>query len=324
MRRFNYIRRLGSVFLPTLAFLSLIATPALGQEQRDKSLPVLGGHNFLISSQVPDPFITSYIRNATGGGIAFNIDNVLTDAAGDTILNEQGDVGFLNLGFEYQGALADWVAIRVGFEGAARLGTSAASLLGSGVSAVYGYYLGASFRLVEAERVFVSATADLTGNTIYDIGVLRIVQEAIDEGDIPDSSEVVESGTDKAAVGGVRLAWAASRLIGVRLNGGVGIADVFRESGSKFSFFAGAAVGFNFHNTTNIPIGLLAFFKAANFSPGASDVAEEIYTSGIEVDYTGHEDFGLGLALAWSRIPLTNSTQDINTFGATINLRYFF
>ena len=313
--------------------LSLVATPGVAQEEnrtgvaqeKQKSLPVLGGHHFLISAEVPDPFITSYIRNATGGGIAFNVQNLLTDSSGDTILNAEGNIAFLQLGFEYQGALADWVALRVGFEGAARVGTSLESLLGNGVSAVYGYFLGGSFRLAQTEKIALTATADFTGNSITDVGILALVQEAIDTGELPDSTEVVETGTDKAAVGGARFAWAASRLIGVRLDGSIGIADLFRSSeDTKFSFLAGGAVGFNFHDTSNVPLGLLAFFKAANFSPGASNIADAIYTGGVEVDYTGYDDLGLGLTFAWSRIPVANSDVTINTFNAAINLRFFF
>jgi len=306
-------------------FLSVFAPTAMAQEEKDKALPVIGDHYFIISGEVPDPFITSFFRNATGGGIGFDIQSLVTDTSGDTILDVSGNIGFLSLGFEYQGALADWVAIRVGFEGAARVGTSLESILGNGVSAVYGYFLGGTFRLVETEKIFLSATADLTGNSITDVGILQIVQDAIDQGEIPDSAEAVETGTDKAALGGLRFAWAASRLIGVRVNAGVGVADLFRSSKeTKFSFATGAAVGFNFANTTGVPIGLLVFFKGANFNPGASDIVDATSSAGVEVVYSGHRDFGLGLALAWERADLTQGRPAINTFGATINLRYYF
>lgn len=217
------------------------------------------------------------------------------------------------------------MAIRLGFEGSARVGTSLESILGNGVSAVYGYFLGASFRLYETNKVFLSATADLTGNSITDVGILQLVQDAIDEGEIPDSASAVESGTDKAGVGGFRFAWAASRLIGVRANAALGISDLFQSGeDTRFSFITGAAVGFNFANTSNVPIGLLAFFKAANFSAGASNLVDATTTAGIEVDYTGHEDFGLGLTLGWERADLTMDRPAVKTFSAKINLRYYF
>lgn len=317
---------LTAILGTTIALLTLLAAPALAQEESGKRLPELAGHNFLISEQVPDPFITSFFRNATGGGIAFNVENLLIDSAGDTILDVSGDIGFLNLGFEYQGALAEWFALRIGFEGAARVGTSLESILGNGVSAVYGYFLGGTFRLVEKERVYLSATVDFTGNTITDVGILQLVQDAIDQDTIaPESDAVVETGTDKATVGGIRFAWAASRLIGVRLNAGIGIADLFRSSDdTKTTFNAAGAVGFNFANTTNVPIGLLVFLQVANFNPGASDILDSSTITGIEVDYTGYDDFGLGVALSWTRADLTQDRPKINTFGATINLRYFF
>jgi len=317
--------RCAATFGAAAVFLWLLVPPAFAQEEKQKTLPILGGHNFIISAQVPDPFITTFIRNATGGGLALDVETLLTGPDGDTLLTDEGDIAFLDLGFEFQLAATDWLALRLAFEGAARVGTSLQSLLGNGVSAVYGYRLGGMFRLVEAEKVIISATADLTGNKIYDIGILRLVQDVIDEGGIPDSSAVIESGTDKAAVGGLRFGWAVSRLIGVRLNGGVGASALFRsDEETKFSFFSGAAVGFNFANTSNVPVGLLGFFKFANFNIGASEVVDEIMTAGLEIDYTGHEDFSMGLALAWSRIPIASSDQTINTVGAKINLRYFF
>jgi hypothetical protein len=197
-------------------------------------------------------------------------------------------------------------------------------LLGNGISAVYGYFLGANFRLWETQKIFLSATADLTGNTIYDIGLLRLVQDAIDEGDIPDSSSVVEQGTDKATAGGLRFAWAASRLVGVRANGAIGVADLFREGDTKFSFFAEGGVDLNFHNTSNVPIGLLGFFKVANFNPGTSDILDKLSTVGVDVNYTGREDLGLGLTLKWSNLETTNSAQSVSTFSAVLNLRYYF
>lgn len=319
------IARSAATFSTAALILSLAATPALAQEETGKRLPELAGHNFIISAEVPDPFITSFFRNATGGGIGFDVQNVLLDTTGDTILNASGDIGFLNLGFEYQGALAQWFALRIGFEGAARVGTSLESILGNGVSAVYGYFLGGSFRLLEAERIYLSATVDFTGNSIVDVGILQLVQDAIDQDTISPDSEPVNTGTDKATVAGARFAWAASRLIGVRLNGAIGIADLFRSSDdTKFTFAGQAAVGFNFANTTGVPIGLLAFFKLSNFNPGASDLLDSSSTAGIEVDYTGHEDFGLGLALSWVGATLTQDRPNINTFGATINLRYYF
>lgn len=316
--------RCAGTFGAVAVLFSLLAPPAFAQEKQ-KRLPVLGGHNFIISARVPDPFITTFIRNATGGGLALGVETVLTDAAGDTVLSEKGDIAFLNLGFEFQLAATDWLALRLAFEGAARIGTSLQSLLGNGVSAVYGYTLGGTFRLVEAKKVVLSATADLTGNTIYDIGILRLVQDVIDEAAIPDSSGVIDSGTDKSAVGGLRFGWAASRLIGVRLNGAIGVADLFKSAEeTKFSFVAGAAVGFNFANTSNVPIGLLGFFRFTNFTPGASNVADEIVTTGLEIDYTGQDDFSMGLELTGSRIPIASSEQTITTAGAAINLRYFF
>ncbi len=312
----------------TLLAQATEASPAeasTAAQQEEKKLPILAGHQFLSSGFVPDPFVTTFIRNAVGGGVALNIESVLRDTAGNVIAATEGDIAFMNVGFQYQLALANWVAVRLQLAGAARVGTSTEALLSNGVSAVYGYALGGTFRLFESNRTYLSATADLTGNKIYDIGILQAIQDAIDSGIEPDSIQAVESGTDKSAVGGLQFAWAASRLVGVRLLGSIGIGEPFRDlDESETSVNGGAAIDFNLFNTSSVPLGFLLGWTYSSFSEAASNVAEGINKWGLEVDWTGARDFSLGLQLSYNRVPLRDSDETINSWEGLINLRYYF
>ncbi len=68
---------------------------------------------------MPDPFITTYLRSNTGFGLLLDARlPVLTEA--DTIAVLEGDIGFALLAFEYQQAIVDFLAVRIGFTGGAR------------------------------------------------------------------------------------------------------------------------------------------------------------------------------------------------------------
>ena len=303
-------------------FWSLYAAPAAAQDEREKRLPVLGDRAFIVSAEVQDPSVTSFLRSATGGGLAFDIATPVLDADSNIVVYE-GNLAFLELGLEAQAAVTDWLAVRLAFDGGARVGTSFEALSGSGVSAVYGYLVGAMVRLLETRKVLLSATADFTGNRIHDVSYLKVLRQALREGVI--TLDPVESGTDRALAGGLRFGWAASRLIGVRLSGAVGVADPFREElDSKVGYYAGAGVGFNLANTSSVPIGFLGFFKIANFNPGSSDIVGASFRTGLEIDYTGKSDFSTGVTLAYNRLETALTGQPIDTFDAVINLRYYF
>jgi hypothetical protein len=67
----------------------------------------------------PDPFITTYLRSNTGFGLLLDARlPVLTEA--DTIAVLEGDIAFALLAFEYQQAIVDFLAVRIGFTGGAR------------------------------------------------------------------------------------------------------------------------------------------------------------------------------------------------------------
>jgi len=95
---------------------------------------VLNGHRFIPSEQIATPFVTSYIKTATGGGAAFDLKTPFIDVNGDTLGTLEGNVAFMNLAFQYQQKVTDWLALRGGFTGSARVGIDEQSMLAQGTS----------------------------------------------------------------------------------------------------------------------------------------------------------------------------------------------
>ena len=117
---------------------------------QNRKLPILDGHRFIPNSTVPDPFITSYLRSNTGFGFLLDAKiPVLTEA--DTVAVLQGDIAFALLGFEYQQAIVDFLALRIGFGGAIRTGTNGETLIAEGLNASYSFGVGVTGRVFHTE-----------------------------------------------------------------------------------------------------------------------------------------------------------------------------
>ncbi len=63
--------------------------------------------------------MTSYLRTAAGLGIALGLEVPVENLDGGLIGTLEGDLAFLTLEFEYQQAVARWLALRAGVSGAA-------------------------------------------------------------------------------------------------------------------------------------------------------------------------------------------------------------
>jgi hypothetical protein len=190
-------------------------TPDDQEIVQDRKLPILDGHRFIPTSTVPDPFITSYLRSNTGFGFLLDAKiPVITEA--DTIAVLQGDIGFAVLGFEYQQAIVDFLALRIGFGGAIRTGTNGQTLLAEGLNASYAFGFGITGRVFRTEDFLLSVAAEYESSKLIAMDPFgfaqRVAEECRDAPDIGqcilDSEEsLLTSGRVSALTGGARAAW---------------------------------------------------------------------------------------------------------------------
>jgi hypothetical protein len=137
--------------------------------QNDSIRRTLGKHTFLPSTLLGDPFAAP-MKNLTGGaGRGLQVPKLNLD---EQILEYQdASIGFLSVGMEYQQSLTSWLALRAGFNGGARLGTSGVALLAEGVTAQFGATFGATAKLIRSDRFILSATADVLPGVAYQISI---------------------------------------------------------------------------------------------------------------------------------------------------------
>ena len=309
--------------LSVSAYTAVAAQTAtrVGPERR-----ALNGHRFLPTSDLPDPFVTTFMRSAVGAGTAMNLRAPIEDLDGNVLDTLDGDIAFLALDYEYQQAVNRWLAFRASVAGAARLGTDQQSLLFQGVSGVLGAALGTTVRLVEGEKVYVSAVGDVGWNKGYFITPLDFVRDVIDNGLDGNSSSPVADASSLVASGGARVAYSPHRAWGFTALAEFGFSEPFRKdvSSTRGLVRLGGTIGYDFGASTPVPIGLLGGFRWENFSAGGDDIADRSWRSFLGISYTGRADFNVGVEMSFAHLSQRDSNEGIDSGSVRVALRYYF
>jgi len=320
-----------------LVFAAALAASASAQEPDSSNAPrYFGGHQFIPSVLVPDPFISTTFMSTTGFGRALNIKVPIENLQGAQIAELSGDVGFMLLQFDYQYAFGRRWALRVGASAGARSGTSVPALLAEGASAIYGYELGGSAMLVERRNWLITATADLRGNTLYGVAPLdfaRAVKQSVVNGDtvgaISGAEDVLlSSGDNLRVLGGLRGAYTPSAWIGF-----LGFAEA--GSGNRFSD-SGRTIGVaNYGVATSIdlrvlkghvPFGLQGTYRDETLAErdNTTSTGGGATTWGLGILYTGRRLFSIGLENSWQQIQQPINGKHFDAIETRILMRYDF
>lgn len=283
---------------------------------------VLNGFRFLPSALIPSPFVTTYIRTATGGGIASNLSSLFVDVDGDTLGTLTGDVAFMNLGFEFQQQFGGWLAVRAGFSGSARMGVDEQSLLAEGLTGIASLNLGATARIWHNENLLVSGAVDFGSSEFVGLDPFGFAQSVIDSGGLSKDNSLVSSSSANSGRGNGRVAWAPKSWLG--LTGFLGVASVDISSGSSdFLVGGGATVAVDFRQLNWPSIGLLLGYVSEGANRG-SDIARR--STGITgaIMYTGRDDFSIGLEATSRKFKRATDDPDFSALLVTFNIRYWF
>ncbi len=301
---------------------------------QNRKLPVLQGHRFIPTSTVPDPFITTYLRSQTGFGLLLDAKfPVFTE--GDTVAVVEGDIAFAVLAFEYQQAIVDFLALRIGFGGAVRTGTSGETLLAEGLNASYAFRFGVIGRVFRTENFLLSVVADYESNKLIAMDPFgfaqRVADECVDAPDVPqcilDSEEdLLVSGRSSAITGGARGAWSPIEWFGLRGRLEIGAGDAFDPESSLSTTIinVGALADVDLLEVTPVPLGFLLGFDSQLFGGRGSDIAESATRFNLGLFYTGHQEFSVGVEGIFGKVALAQSDESVDSITINLRLRYFF
>jgi hypothetical protein len=240
----------------------------------------LGGHTFMPSAQVRDPFITTYLVSGTGVSI-FQLPFLTVDWEGPEPVVVEGDVLYLVQGFRYQRALNDWLAVRGGFSATGRGGIDGRSVFAQGVIWSFAGGFGATARVWGAEHAALAVSADVVLGTAYTINIMDFVEDIIEGGWDEDLSLMSESNTSQGRLGLVG-AWAPKRWLGATASVDWAWADGSGDrSWDERKLGGSGTVGIDFKELDAVPVGVRFAFSSQPIGQGGIGPADDIRSYGV-------------------------------------------
>ena len=299
---------------------------AEGDEPISRDEREMGGHRFIPSGRIPDPFPTTHVRFRTGAGLAtgFRAKYVITgEEPTDTA---ESDIGFFGLDFEYQQNLWERASVRLSLEGNARVGVDDQALFSTGLNSTYGGELEGKYRVLRRSNLVLTANVILSRKNLFGLSPLRFVEGVIEDGYDEGDKLITESDLARVVLG-PSAAWAPLPWLGFTAHAFGGPADPFDDDLDVNGAFRGGVTGevdFGQLGWLPVPIGVLGGFDYDSFPEVNNAVAEGIYAITVLTAYTGREDFSLGLEITYSRIEQNDLTDQFGSTTFAINSRYYF
>jgi len=285
--------------LPVL--LVLHAAPAVAEDANvghpeDRTV---GGYRFIPSQNIPNPFVTSHLRNNIGAGMFLDASLPLFSTP-DTTVSLNGDLLLAILEFEYSYAPDDRVSFRISGAGATRVGTGGEALLAQGVTAASAMSAGTTILLHRGERFQLSAAADAGPASTIRVDLAGFVMDLLDQG--LDTASLTRNDNGVQLSGGARAAYAFNAWSGV-----FGFLDgVYANSlhVDKGGVLLGAAVSADFGQKGGLPIGLMLTGRYSSLNATRKDSGNDMQF-GFGVFYTGRDAFSLGLETQYVHLPVS-------------------
>jgi hypothetical protein len=315
----EFHRTAAAVLCIALVVVAFGASP-VGAEEAGR---ILGGHTFMPSTQVRDPFIATYLLSGTGMSI-FQLPMLTIDWEGPEPVIVEGDVLYLVQGFRYQCAVNDWLAVRGAFSATGRGGIDGRSVFAQGVMWSFAGEFGATARVWGAERATLAVSADMALGNAYTINILDYVEDIIEGGWDEDLSLVSESSTTLGRLGLVG-AWAPRRWLGVTASvdwGWAAGAGDRNWDGRRLG--GGGTVGIDFKELGAVPIGVRFALSSQPIGQGGTDPADDIRSYGVGLFYTGRPDLSIGADTIFLRLPLIDSDAKTDALQFSVDMRYYF
>jgi hypothetical protein len=308
----------GLLLAAILSFGPLATSFAQTQPLR---VPNLGGHRFIATDIVEDPFVETFIVTQLGMGVAADLEFPLFEIDGDTVFAPQGDVLFALLKFQYRQRIKRWLAVTGSFRTIGRLGTEVQSILLAGVTASTEFEFEWLVNVVRSDRSAVSLGFGFRRASTTVVDIFRFVEDVIDG----EQSRLVDNIPSVQGTASVRFAHAFSSLIGAKFEAGAqyGEQTQARESGSEFNWRFGVSLSVDPREKFGIPIGVLASYALTTLSIGLEDAATDTQEFELKFEYTSPNDFSIGPTIGATRVPAVY--QDAVWFtNLLIASRYYF
>jgi hypothetical protein len=301
------------VVMTMIIAVSNVAFAAEGHSAPDR---VLGGHSFIPSIAVPDPFVNTKFGTSTGVGLGFM--DILQDVGHYTAGTH--NLAVLGESFDLQLGLFDLLALRAKLSGQVMSGVNADGLLNTGANVGYDYELGATVRVLRLDRFQLAVNASLVQNNGININPGPVINSLLEGGS--STSGLISKSNTTGFLAGTQLALALHESFGIWINGQYQHemdGDVTTKTlilGSGLSFDMDPLIGF--------PLGFGAHYK---LEYSLEDHIDPWHYFGGGVYITGRQNVVLGLEGQASMFSISSDdTKIVDLFGfeGAVKLYYYW
>jgi hypothetical protein len=286
---------------------------------------VIGGHAFIPSSFIRDPFVRTYLQTGLGFGSTTNFVPPPTVINGKTLPGPKGSLMYAVMDMEFQYAIRSWLAVRGRFDVTGRMATETPTLIKQGVTLYSGFDLGWLFRVAESEQFSMSGSLGVKNSSTTDVFLQRFIEGIIENGEVLPGNKLVAATPTLRGTAGFHSAWTLSRLTGLTVEGNLDYGESMnRNEGDKWYYGISAAFDFNLFTESGVPVGFVVggtIASAPDLEGIDSRSAQSIFG---RIAYTGAEQFALGLDLAYRYFPIRGLEEKQNFLSAVIDIRLFF
>jgi hypothetical protein len=324
----------GLVFLISAVLLGVFCAPrALSQESTAAVLPgvsrnspgIVGGHEFVLSSYLPDPFVRTSLRTGLGFGMTPELVVPVVTINDTSYFGLKGSLLFALLDMEYQQKIRDWLALRGSVRVFGRMADETPALISQGVTLFSVFELGWLIRIKESEGLFLSGSLGIRNSSMTDVYLQRFIEGIIETGRITPDNRLVQTTPTLRGVAGLHGAYAISDLVGLTFSGDVDYGESGdRYSSGEWSYALGAALDINLLQSTGTPAGFLIGMGTRSLPVGERDASESALTFFGRIGYTGSKDFSIGIDLGyeWTRVRGVEGKQGF--LSALVDTRLYF
>lgn len=304
-----------------LFFISVDALWAKDTSMNHGKERILGGHAYLPSIYVTDPWVASLFQNFTGGGMAMGLKTPFYNLDGEEIFILEGDLFYASLGLGYQQRLGSKFAVGAKFNALVRTGTNAQTLIAEGANVDRNMDLWFKYRVWRGEKSQFTIGLDWEYSKTFVIdpaGFARAIIDGADLDDAPLLSEV-KNWTARLAL---NYAHAFNPTFAFRANGQFGLYEVpYTSDVSKATSRLGVLFEADLKPKLRFPLGF-----TLGYTLGFPDDDPGSGLSGtlFGLWFTGQEAFIVGVETGYMNLPVLESDEEVDALFGLFTISYFF
>jgi hypothetical protein len=286
---------------------------------------ILGGHEFVFSSFLQDPFVRTSLRTGLGFGMTPELVVPLVTMNDTSYFGLKGSLLYALLDVEYQQRIRDWLALRGRVRVIGRMADETPALISQGITLFSIFELGWLIRIEESERLLLSGSLGIVNSSMTDVYLQRFIEGIIENGRITPANRLVQTTPTLRGVAGLHGAYAISDLVGLTFSGDLDYGEsADRFSAAEWSYGLGAAVDFNLLRSTGTPAGFIIGVETHSLAMGQREGSESTVTFFGRVGYTGSKEFSIGLDLGYELTHVRGIEDRQGFLSALVDTRLYF